>query len=198
MKVIGLCGSSGSGKSTVCRFLSAKGVKILDCDVIYHEMINKPSPCLDAIGAEFGQNLILNGVLDRASLREIVFSDPKKIKKLNEITHRFVKDELKVRIQNLRNENVKYCIIDAPMFFEAKLDLWCDFICAVIAKQEIKIERICARDKITVQQAQIRLNNQISDQFLVSKADFVIENNSGKDDLVYQCEKMLIAIEQQN
>ena len=196
MKIIGICGSSGSGKSSVCEILLSRGISILDCDVIYHDLINTKTPCLDAIGEEFGFDLISDGKLDRARLRDIVFRSPEKIASLNKISHKFVKDELKRKLIELNDTKTSCCVIDAPMFFEANLDLWCDFVCAVLTDRSVQIKRICDRDGITPEQAKQRLDNQLSNEFLISKVDFVIYNDKDREHLANECDKMLDAVKQ--
>lgn len=196
MKIIGICGSSGSGKSSVCQILRSRGIPILDCDVIYHDLINARTPCLVAIGEEFGFDLIIGDKLDRGKLRNIVFRSPKKIATLNKISHKFVKDELKRKLCELKDNNASCCVIDAPMFFEANLDSWCDFICAVLTDRGIQMKRICDRDGITPEQAKQRLDNQLSNDFLVSKVDFVIHNDKDREHLVKECDQMLEAVKQ--
>jgi dephospho-CoA kinase len=183
MMVIGICGRSGSGKSTVCRVFSDHKIAVLDCDVIYHELINFPSPCLDAVRERFGDAVVCDGRLDRTVLKNIVFHNKEALLDLNRITHRFVLDELSKRIQSLRENGWKACVIDAPLFFEANLQTWCDVVCGVVSKDEIQIERICARDGISREEAVLRLNGQISRDEIYSRCDHIIENTGDIDQL---------------
>lgn len=196
MKIIGICGSSGSGKSSVCQILRSRGIPILDCDVIYHDLINTKTPCLVAIGEEFGIDLIAGNKLNRAKLRNIVFRSPEKLATLNKISHKFVKDELKRKLYELKNNKTSYCVIDAPMFFEANLDSWCDFVCVVLTDRSVQIKRICDRDGITPEQANQRLDNQLSNEVLISKVDYVIYNDKDRKYLAEECDKMLEAVKQ--
>ncbi len=191
MKIIGICGSSGSGKSTVCLCFEKLGIPILDCDKIYHELVEKPSDCLSEIGEVFGSDLIENGYLDRKKLGKIVFNDRKKLDLLNRISHLHVKLQLKKRMLELSAESYPACIIDAPMLFEAGLDRSCDAVIAVVADQKVQLSRICARDCIDEESATLRLSNQISSEELKTRADFVIENNGTLSDLEVQCNKVL-------
>ncbi len=177
MIVLGLCGTSGSGKSTVSLCFRERGAAILDCDVIYHELISKPTSCLRAIGREFGADLIRSGSLDRAALREIVYHDEKKRLKLNRLTHAFVKRELKSRMLVLRSENAPVCVIDAPLLFEARLDAWCDAVVGVFAPLELRVDRLMRRDGISREAAELRLSKQIPPEELEKKCRFRIEND---------------------
>jgi len=195
MKIIGICGRSGSGKSTVCKFLSKFGAIILDCDQIYHNLVSASSPCLDEIKRRFGDQVVKDDSLDRKSLGAIVFNDSAALSDLNRISHHYVKEELKKQLEILKSEKVSVAVIDAPMLFEAKLETWCDLVCAVIANPEKQIERICHRDLITSEQAEARVKNQLSETELRKKASFVIENNGDLMELEKQCNRLLLKIQ---
>ncbi len=191
MKIIGICGPSGAGKSTVSRYLFEKGIPVLDCDVIYHELVDSDTPCLKAIEKRFGSGVIQNNTLDRKALGKIVYSDRTLLNELNAITHKFVLDELKFKINDLESQKKTVCIIDAPLFFEAGLEKWCDFVCAVITDPSILIQRICNRDKIAPCVAKKRVENQLSAEQLKDKVDFIIENNGDREALNRSCKKLL-------
>ena len=195
MKIIGICGRSGSGKSTVCKLLSKFGAIILDCDQIYHNLVSASSPCLDEIRRRFGDKVVKNNSLDRKSLGAIVFNDIEALSDLNRISHHYVKEELKKQLEILKSKKVSVAVIDAPMLFEAKLETWCDLVCAVIATPEKQIERICHRDLITSEQAEARVKNQLSETELRKKASFVIENNGDLMELEKQCNRLLLKIQ---
>jgi len=190
MKIIGICGSSGCGKSSVCRIFRDFGAVWLDCDAIYHDLISSDSPCLRQLKEEFGESVIRNGALDRSVLREIVFQDEEKLKRLNSISHHHVLLHLKDLIQEARDFGSKLCLIDAPMFFEANLQNWCDFVIAVVCEEAIQIQRVCKRDSITEEQARNRLRHQIPNDVLISRSDFVIENNGDVLRLSLCCKKI--------
>jgi len=191
MKIIGLCGTSGSGKSTVGNYFSQKGIVWLDCDRIYHQLVAAPSFCLEEIANHFGSELIQGGVLDRKKLREIVFSSDEKRARLNQITHRHVLSELERQIAALRLKGVAACVIDAPLFFEANLDAWCDSVCAVVADEKTRLIRISKRDGISLDEARIRLNKQTPQQELIRRSDYVIDNSADIKALYNQCDRVI-------
>lgn len=191
MFIIGLCGQSGSGKSSVCEILTEFGVKVLDCDKIYHELIHSPSECQKAISLEFGNDLVENGVLNRAKLRNIVFSNEEKRRKLNEISHFYVIKRLEDLIKLFENNGEKMCIIDAPLLFEAKLNERCNVVCAVVSDFSEQIRRICNRDGIDPEAAKERLSKQISVEELTERSDFIIQNTSDYASLKIECENLL-------
>lgn len=190
MKLIGICGQSGSGKSTVSKYFQEKGFPVFDCDAIYHELVNHPSECLSAIAKEFGGNVIQNGKLDRAYLRRIVFSDQSRISALNTLTHSYVLRELEFRLEKERKKGNALAFVDAPMMFESGLDRRCDLVVAVVAEEDLLIDRICRRDGLNRKEAVLRLRHQISATDLKNKCTYVIENNGDENALVAECDAL--------
>jgi len=190
MIVVGICGSSGSGKSTVCRLLWENGAVVFDCDQIYHELVSKPSECLQALANEFGKHIIRDNMLNRAVLREIVFSDTTKHQKLNQISHFYVKDELKKHLNAEREKNTSLVLIDAPMLFEANLQTWCDSVIAVVCDFDVQVKRIVARDAISEKEAIRRLSKQVQNDELIRRSTYVIHNNDGEASLREQCNQL--------
>ena len=177
MLVIGLCGGSGSGKSTVATILSSRNILHIDTDKIYRQMISSPSACTTELANEFGRRIInLDGSVDRKFLAEIVFSDKDKHSALNRITHKHVLASVRDIISNSK-EYFAVCV-DAPMLFESGFDKECDVLVAVVSPIDNRIKRITERDNISVEAAKKRIGAQISDNELISKVDFVIYNNN--------------------
>ncbi len=194
MFILGICGNSGSGKSSVCRFLAKENIPILDCDEIYHAITLKRSNCLNDIEKRFGKAVIKNDQLDRVALRKVVFQDKNALLELNQITHRHVLEELKNRLKEYSESKEKIVVIDAPLFFEAKLETWCDAVCAVISDYEEQIRRIVLRDGITKEEAAARLSKQMDADELKNKADFVIENSGDLNRLEEACKNLIQTI----
>ena len=187
MKVIGLCGGSGSGKGTVAEIFSVFGIPSVDTDKVYHELTSRKTDCLDALVNEFGSVILNNeGYLDRRALSSIVFGDgaaTTRRKKLNEITHRFVLDKTRELLRDYEEMGAKAALVDAPLLFESGFDKECDIIVAVIADMNTRIDRIMLRDGISENAATLRVKTQLPDDYLSSRADFII-NNSGTLDEV--------------
>lgn len=180
MKIIGLCGGSGSGKGTVASLFADYGFLHVDADEVYHRLTSRKSACLDELRDAFGDGIITaEGSLNRKALAEIVFvgqgNDARA--RLNAISHRYVLEEIR-RI--IKNADGKYSavIIDAPLLFESGFDSECDFVVAVTAPREERIRRIIARDNITSEAAGRRIDAQIDDEQLTARSDFVISNDS--------------------
>ena len=178
MKVIGLCGGSGSGKGAVSLIFSECGIPFIDTDRVYREMTSGDSECLRELRAAFGDGIVASdGSLDRRRLAELVFSgDDANARRslLNSIAHKHILDETRRRIKAFGARTV---VVDAPLLFESGFDKECDFIVAVIADREVRIERIMRRDGIDRSAATARIASQLSDGELIKRADAVIENN---------------------
>ncbi len=194
MKVVGLCGGSGSGKGTVSEILIKLGIPVIDTDAIYHELTSSDTPCLRALEAEFGEVIIKDGALYRPALAKIVFTSEnakEKRAKLNDISHIYVLDEVRKKINKYRAEGQDICVVDIPLLFESGFDRECDITVAVIAESELRIDRIISRDNIDRTAAEARLNSQISNTELTLRTDMQIQNSSDMDSLELSVSEVL-------
>ena len=177
MRIIGITGNSGSGKSTVSKMISENyEAKIIDADKIAKEMTKNNGEYLQAIRQAFGNDVIKNNELDRKKLADIVFLNRAEKEKLDGLTFEYVVEEIKKELEANQNLDYQYIILDVPLLFESKLDKLCDYTIGVIAPKTEKIKRICKRDNLSEEKALQRLNNQENDEFYIKKCDFIIEN----------------------
>ena len=184
MLVIGLAGGSGSGKSTVSKLFSRYSILPINTDEIYRNLTSTLTPCLIELANEFGEEIITDELaLDRERLRDVVFSDPDKYKKLNLISHRHVLDRVREMITSSENLGLFGVVVDAPMLFESGFDAECDYTVSVIAPVDLRIKRIKERDDITEAKARERIAHQMTDEVLVEKSDFVIDNSCSIDEV---------------
>ena len=184
MKVIGLTGPSGSGKTLFCRLAESFGVRSINADEVYHQLLVPPSPCLDEIVSAFGNNILnTDGRLDRQKLGGIVFSDSERLSRLNEITHKFVKSEFRIIIHDMMLQNEKAVIVDAPTLFESGFDKECDVTLCLLSDINSRRQRIIDRDGISGERAEKRISAQHEDSFYISRSDYVIKNNGSEEDL---------------
>ena len=196
MKIIGLCGGSGSGKGTVASLFAERGILHIDTDEVYHRLTSGKSPCLDELCYAFGEGILsADGALDRKALSEIVFSGEgsKARARLNAISHRHVVDEVR-KIIKYADGKYPAVLVDAPLLFESGFDTECDIVVAVTAKREHRIQRIISRDNITLEAAERRIDAQIGDSELISRADFVIANDSDVESLKGAVDEVLTKI----
>lgn len=175
--VIGITGSSGAGKSTVCEMLEVfYNVKVLNADKIARRLAQKGSNYLNDIIKLFGADIVdKDGELKRRRLAEIIYSNSKKREELNVYTFKYVKEDIEKQISKLDKKTV--IVIDAPLLFEANLDKICNKIIGVIASRDVQIQRIMERDDIDYEDAEKRLNAQANNQFYINNCDIIIENN---------------------
>ncbi|MBE6718481.1 MAG: dephospho-CoA kinase [Ruminococcaceae bacterium] len=191
MLVIGLTGGTGSGKGCVCRkFLNYK-INSIDTDKTSRKVCDVGTPCLNELVQNFGSTILNpDRTLNRKALAEIAFSDKQKHLTLNQITHKYILNEVRTWLNLEKNNGTKAAIVDAPLLYESGFDKECDVIIAVTAPVETRIKRIIERDNISIDAAKLRLSKQGDDDFYTQKADFVITNNGNLDELDLQIENI--------
>ncbi len=193
MKVVGLCGGSGSGKGTVAKIFASFNIPSIDADRVYHEITSTAGPCLNELKREFGSGIVSGGALDRRALRDIVFvgdDASEKQKKLNSITHKYVLDEIRHRIDRYRTSGYLGVVVDIPLLFECGFNTECDHTISVSADTNLRIARIMIRDSIDYDTAYNRIKLQKSDSWLRENTDFTIQND-GDLDLLYRQVELL-------
>ena len=177
MKIIGLTGLTGAGKSTVAQKLMAYGCYHIDADKVARDVINNSEDVKNKLKEHFGDDVINeDGTTNRPLLASRAFANEESTNALNEITHPAVTEEIKSIIKDMEEIGYRGVIIDAIALFESGEDALCDFTVAVIAPKEIRLERIMKRDNITEEKALERINAQKDESFFTSRADFVLWN----------------------
>ena len=179
MKVIGVCGGSGSGKGAVCALFSELGIPSIDTDALYHEMTAKRCALTEELAARFGEEVLEpNGALCRARLAKRVFAEGAKddLADLNRISHAHILAGVRVWLSECRAQGVPAALVDAPLLFESGFDRECDSIICVTAPIEMRISRIMERDNISRADAQRRIASQHSDAYLIERCGYHIEN----------------------
>lgn len=181
MKILGLCGGSGAGKTTALEIFAEYGAVICDCDKVSRDVMKKDTPCYRDVVSFFGGEILRDdGEIDRAKLGKIVFSDGAKREKLTEITHFYIKEEIFSSLRRAEAEGAGLFVIDAPLLFESELDRICHITLAIVAPAEDRIRRIIERDKLDRALAEKRLSSQISDGELQKRAGYTVENDGTK------------------
>ncbi len=176
--LIGLTGATGSGKSTVAKYLCEKyGFAHIDCDKIAREITADGSPVLVQLAHAFGEDIIRgDGSLDRALLASRAFSSKENTKLLNIITHPVITSMALAKVKSFTLEGKTAVLLDAAAIFESKIDKLCAFTVVVSTPEEIRKERIMKRDEITSQKADERIKAQLTDSEYERNADVVVCN----------------------
>ncbi len=196
MKIIGLTGGIGSGKSTVSSYLKEKNFTVSDADKIAHEILEPQKPALARLVDVFGKEILdENGNLKRKHLASIAFTNKENEKKLNEITHGEIKDEMIRQIKKAKDDGEKLMFLDIPLLFEQGLDKWCDVTWVVTADEEIRINRVVSRDNTTEEDVKARMACQMLDDEKIALADEVLDNSFGIEELYQKIEELLVKYE---
>lgn len=180
--IIGITGGSGSGKTTLLDLIRDAGGLVLDCDAIYHELLQTNTEMLSAIETQF-PGTVESGQLNRKKLGAIVFADSRALLILNAITHSAVKKEVLHRLE----AKPKLAAIDAIGLFEGGLAEICDITVAVTAPAGQRIARLMARDGISEDYARSRIAAQHDDAWFREKCDITLENTGDLTDYRDNC-----------
>ena len=178
MKIIGLTGGIGSGKSTVLKQFEDLGIKTYSADKAAKKLINSDEDLIESIKGLFGDNIYNNNILDTIKLSKIVFQDSHKLESLNSIVHPAVSKDFKSFI---KTNNGSYIVKEVAIIFETNTEDNYDKIILVRAPVEDRIKRVVLRDKITKDDVIRRVNNQIDDSTIIDKCDYIIDNHNLKE-----------------
>ena len=173
MTIIGITGPSGGGKTSALRALAGLGALIIDCDAVYHELLDGSADMLREIDANF-PGVVKDGALDRKALGQIVFSDASALETLNGITHTYVGREVSRRLRAHRAGGGALAAVDAIALVESGLSGKCDIVVGVTAPEEIRVRRIMERDGVTEEYARLRVGAQKPEAFFLDNCDDVL------------------------
>ena len=190
MKILGLTGGSGTGKSAACTAFARLGCGVIDADATYRTLCDTCEPMLKEIQNVFGDVFSTDGKLDRKKLGAIVFADAQKLQQLNAITHPYIRQAARDAFAAYSKRGCLLCIYDAPVLFEGQMETLCDKTCAVLAARNTRIARIMARDAITEEYAALRIDAQKDDAFYRERCDYVVQNDANLDTLYTQVRKI--------
>lgn len=177
MKIYGLTGKTGAGKSTVAEKLKNHGFRVIDGDVIARSITEKGKPANSLLANEFGCDIIeSDGGLNRKLLASRAFKDRESTARLNAITHPIIKAEFEKELEKAELDGFACAVIDAAALLESSCKELCEKIIVVTAPAEIRLARILKRDGIAEEQALSRMNAQFPDEYYNEKADIIIRN----------------------
>jgi len=176
MLKVGLTGGIGCGKTTVATLFAELGVPILDADIVSRELVSPGQPALAEIVQTFGQSILnADGSLNRASLREVVFSDSEQKHKLEAILHPLVYQNIQSQLDQLQTP---YSIICIPLLFETRKTDFVDRILVVDCPESVQIARVQKRDQLTAEFVQAIVDSQVSREYRLAHANDLIDNTS--------------------
>ena len=180
--IFGITGGTGCGKTTALQAIRELGGIIIDCDAVYHVLLQTDKKMLAAIEARF-PGTVVDGQLDRKKLGPIVFSDEQALLDLNAITHQAVKE----KVEHIIGINRELAAIDAIELFDGGLADMCDVTVAITAPEKDRIDRLLARDGISYEHAALRIRAQKPEEYFREKCDYVLENNGTEADFHEKC-----------
>ena len=196
MKLIGLTGGIGSGKSTVARLLERRGWRVVDADQIARDIVKPGEPALAELADAFGAGILgPDQELNRAELARRAFRDAEHTQLLNQITHPRIEARTQELFAQARAEGVEYCVYDMPLLVDKGLDQDMDFVIVVDVEVEERVRRLVTYRGLDEADARARIARQIPDAQRMAAATHIIDNNGPLDALDAQVERVAADIE---
>ena len=176
--LLGITGNIACGKSTVLRQLRELGAHTIDADLAIHDILRKGGPAYAPVVAEFGQGILHeSGEIDRRALGRIVFSDPARLRRLEEIEHPIVRKVIDEAIRQAREQVV---VVDAIKLIESGWADKCDEVWAITCRRDQQVERLMRTRGYSQEKSDTRINAQAPQEAKVKRADVVIDNSGTK------------------
>lgn len=182
--VVGVSGGIGSGKTTVTDLFAERGVDVIDADVIARQVVEPGTVAFSAIVDKFGQSVVqVDGSLDRAKLRELVFNNNDSKNWLNQLLHPAIREQMILQTQQAKSA---YCLLSVPLLVENKLHQLVDRVLIVDVQESTQLQRAVARDQSNQQQIESIMKAQANREQRLAVADDIIDNNGPTKDLPEQ------------
>ena len=198
MKVIGLTGGIGSGKSTVSWLLGEMGAVLIDADKVGHEAYQPGTETWKELVAAFGDEIVApDRTIDRKKLGAIVFAAPEELTRLNRIVHPRMFNMMKDRIEKYRQQGVKVVVIEAAILFEANWTSLVDEVWVTVASEATVVQRAIERTGLPEDQIRARIRSQLSNEERIKKADVVITNDGDVKELRVKVEALWKKLQEQ-
>jgi dephospho-CoA kinase len=193
MRVIGLTGGIGSGKSTVASFLAELGATIIDVDKLWHQALKADAELRQEIVAAFGAEILTPGrEIDRKKLGQIVFGNPEALARLNSIMHPWVYRAVRAKLEDYRRRGVKVVVLELPLLVEVPLSLKSgqpslsdevDEVWVTVAPEALVLRRLKTKSGLSEAEALARIRSQLPSEERLKHADVVIETDCSLDEL---------------
>ena len=187
-RIIGLTGGIATGKTTVANYLAKTyNLPILDADIYARDAVAIGSPILDAIAQKYGSQILLaDNSLNRQKLGEIIFNQPEERLYIEGLIHPYVRDRFLDKINNLSAETL---VLVVPLLFEAGITNLVTEIWVVYCHRQQQLTRLMQRNHLSIEQAEARINSQMPLEEKVARADVVLDNNLGVENLYIQIDR---------
>lgn len=186
--IIGLTGGIGSGKSEVSRRFAALGINIVDADEEARTVVRTGSPALGAIAEHFGRDILLaDGTLNRARLRDIIFTDLNEKAWLEQLLHPIINTAISVQLSMSQS---LYTILSSPLLLETTQYQLVNRILVVDTTEQLQLERASARDRLAIDQIKAIMATQLLRQERCNRANDIIQNHGNIDELDEQVQKL--------
>jgi len=178
MKVIGLTGGIGSGKSTVSQFLIELGAVIIDADRVGHEAFKPGTELWREVVAAFGRQIVTpSGDIDRKKLGEIVFGNSESLSQLNQIMHPRMYDMVKAQLEEYRRQGLGVAVLEAPLLIEANWTSLVDEVWVTVASEATVLKRLQERTGLSKEESLARISSQLPSEERIKHADVVINTD---------------------
>lgn len=201
MIVIVITGGIGSGKTAVTDYLISKGYKVIDTDLMAHEITSKNGKAISYIRDVFGEEYILkDGSMDREKIRKLVYQDEKKKKLLEKGTTDIIISDTKKMIEDYRKKGLKILFVAIPLFFEngGENEKYFDKIWLVCSDIEKRVKRIKKRDNLDEYMIKKIMEKQMPDKDKEIKSDIVIKNSGTIEELHRKIDSLLFNLKENN
>ena len=176
MKVIGITGGTGTGKTTALRVIEKMGGIGIDADKVYHDLLENSDKMKKELSHVF-PGAVSGGEIDRRLLASIVFKSAFLLRVLNNLTHRYVIDEIKKMLVSAEKNGIKYAAVDAVELIESGCAALCDICIGVIAPKDVRVRRVMNREGVSEHYASMRVDGQKPDSYYKEKCDIIICND---------------------
>lgn len=193
MKIIGITGGTGCGKTTALETLKDFGALVIDCDALYHELLESSAELINEIDKYF-PGAVTDGVLDRKALGAVVFTDEEALRDLNIITHRYIHLELRRRLREWSMQGGTLAAVDAIELFSSGIAKRCCATVGVIADREVRLRRIQQRDGISLEYAMMRVNAQRPNEYFEEHCDYILQNNGTREEFSDCCLNLFLEV----
>ncbi len=170
---LGLTGGIASGKSTVAALFKEQGIPVIDADQVAHQVLATNKSVQAQLQAAFGEAVVKNGQVDRPMLGQQVFGNPEALTQLNAITGPAILTAIK---QQMQAADAPLVVLDVPLLYEQHYEQYCDGVAVVYVERKTQLQRLMARNQLTIEQANARIDSQSDLATKKARADFVIDN----------------------